>query len=426
MTEPITQPKKQRVAYIVSRFPKLTETFVLYEALALRDLGVDIHIFPLVPHEEEVQHPEIESISRNVHLVPLASWSVFSAVARLKIGSPLRYLRSLVSLFKGSGGSLSHLIRGLAIFPRACWIAAWIRRHDFDHVHAHFANHPALAARLVHDLVGVPYSFTAHGSDLHRDPRGLRTKVEASAFTVAISEYNRRFILERTGEDLGGKVDVLFCGADLARFRGSVDGAGKGEAERAGSLHIACVAALREVKGHTHLFAAIEAAKKNGTRVTCELAGDGPLRTQLAEEIRGRGLEEEVQLLGPCSRDEVQALLQRSDAIALTSILDSSGRREGIPVSLMEGMAAGLPVISSRLSGIPELVTHGESGYLPDPGDEAGLTVAIEALAADPGMRQRMGEAGRARVEADFNLGENARALAGKIRASIAARESAS
>ncbi|QDV05194.1 GDP-mannose-dependent alpha-(1-6)-phosphatidylinositol monomannoside mannosyltransferase [Planctomycetes bacterium Poly30] len=430
----MSAPTTERVAYIVSKFPKLTETFVLYEALALRDLGVEIHIFPLVPYEEKVAHPEIESLQKNVHLVPLASGAVLGAVLRLAALSPIRFARSVVSLFRGSGGSLGHFARGLAIFPRACWIAQQLKTDRFDHVHAHFANHPALAARLVHDLTSIPYSFTAHGSDLHRDPRGLRTKVEASSFTVAISEYNKRFILERTGEDLAPKIDVLFCGADLGRFQDEKASAAadpaapdagtpdpRNESQPARPFRIACVAALREVKGHTHLLAAIETARSRGVDVECELAGEGPLRARLEAEIQTRGLEHSVRLLGACQREEIRALLQRSDAIALTSILDSSGRREGIPVSLMEGMAAGLPVISSRLSGIPELVTHGESGLLVDPGDEEGLAQAIETLRADPELRQRMGRAGRLRVEQDFDLAENAAALADKIRGAILA-----
>lgn len=415
-------PPTERVAYIVSKFPKLTETFVLYEALALRDLGVEIHIFPLVPYEEKVAHPEIESLQKSVHLAPLFSGAVLGAMLSLAVRSPLRFARSVTSLLRGSGGSPGHFARGLAIFPRACWIARQLQKERFDHVHAHFANHPALAARLVHDLTSIPYSFTAHGSDLHRDPRGLRTKVEASSFTVAISEYNKRFILHRTGEDLASRIDVLFCGADLGRFqdeRAPTTEERTEDSEPKQPFRIACVAALREVKGHTHLLAAIEAARARGIDVQCELAGDGPLRARLETEIRTRGLEGSVRLLGPCQRDEIRALLGRSDAIALSSILDSSGRREGIPVSLMEGMAAGLPVISSRLSGIPELVTNGESGLLADPGDEAGLAEAIQTLAADPALRRRMGAAGRARVERDFDLKQNAAALAGKIRGAI-------
>lgn len=408
-------PSSERVAYIVSRFPKLTETFVLYEALALRDLGCEIEIFPLVPHAEDIVHAEIDSVRKNVHLAPLASFAVVSATIGAAVGSPLRFVTSLASLVRGSGGSPGHLVRGLAIFPRACWIARQLKSGEFDHIHAHFANHPALAARLVHDLTKIPYSFTAHGSDLHRDPRGLKTKVEASSFTVAISEYNRRFILERAGQELAPKIEVLFCGADLAHFRERAAAAGNGP------FRIACVAALREVKGHTHLLAAIEAARAAGLNVECELAGDGPLRSRLEAEVERRGLKGSVRLLGPCQRDEVQALLERSDAIALTSILDSAGRREGIPVSLMEGMAAGLPVISSRISGIPELVTHGEDGLLADPGDEAGLTEAITRLALDAALRTKMGASGRARVERDFDLTANAGALAARIRAAIAA-----
>ncbi|MCP5023873.1 MAG: glycosyltransferase [bacterium] len=414
---PDVSPLRPRVAYIVSKFPKLTETFVLYEALALRDQGVDVEIYPLVPHSEQVSHADVASMEDRVHRAAGLSWPILQAGLFWALGSPLRFLKCLVSLARGCGTSPALLMRGIATFPRVLWIAHHMQEAGIEHVHAHFANHPALAARIVHDLTGIQYSFTAHGSDLHRDPRGLRIKVLGSAFTIAVSQYNRRFILERVGNDLSDQVLVLFCGADIARFSPN----DRPTTQTGSPLRITCVAALREVKGHTHLLAALEQLKAKGVLFNCHFAGDGPLREALAAEIRKRGLQAHVTLLGSQTKDQIQALLSNSDTIALTSICDSLGRREGIPVSLMEGMAAELPVISSRLSGIPELVEHDVSGLLAEPGDESTLADNLLRLAVDPNLRKRMGQAGRTRVVSDFDLRNNARKLANKIRGSIEA-----
>ncbi len=414
-SEANAHPPLPRVAYIVSRFPKLTETFVLYEALALKDMGVDVDIYPLVAHIEQVHHPEVARMEDSVHRIGIFSWPVLQASLAWAFGSPLRFTKSLVSLFKGCGTSRAHLVRGIATFPRVLCMARDMRNAGIDHVHAHFANHPALAARIVHDLTDIPYSFTAHGSDLHRDPRGLRVKVQDSAFSIAVSQYNRRFILDRIGEDLSDRVIVLFCGADVAMF-GRFQ---RSTAETGSPLRIACVAALREVKGHTHLLGALEQLKASGVPFDCRLAGDGPLKESLSKEIQQRGLQAHVSLLGSQTKDQIHDLLETSDVIALTSICDSSGRREGIPVSLMEGMAAELPVLSTRLSGIPELVEHGVSGLLAEPGDETALANNLKSLATQPDLRSQMGQAGRKRVLESFDLRNNARQLANLIRGSI-------
>ncbi len=416
-SEANAHPPLPRVAYIVSRFPKLTETFVLYEALALKDMGVDVDIYPMVAHVEPVCHPEVARLEDSVHRIGTFSWPVLLACCAWAFGSPLRFTKSLVSLFQGCGTSRAHLMRGMATFPRVLHMARGMQKAGIDHVHAHFANHPALAARIVHDLTGIPYSFTAHGSDLHRDPRGLRIKVQGSAFSIAISQYNRRYILDHVGEDLSDRVIVLFCGADVATF-------GQFQRSAAGTdapLRIACVAALREVKGHTHLLGALEQLKASGIPFECRLAGDGPLRDSLAEEIQQRGLQAHVSLLGSQTKEQIHDLLETSDVIALTSICDSSGRREGIPVSLMEGMAAELPVLSTRLSGIPALAEAGVSGLLAEPGDETALANNLKSLAAQPELRFQMGRAGRKRVLASFDLRKNARQLADLIRGTMQA-----
>lgn len=403
----------RRIAYIVSRFPKLTETFVLREALALEALGAEVHVFPLVRHEERVVHPEVARLAGRVHRVGAVAPKALGALASTVCAAPRRAARAVSAMWRGVEGSPAHAVRALALLPRIVWVARELERLQVDHVHAHFATHPALAALVAREVAGVAYSFTAHGSDLHRDPRGMRAKVLGSAFTVTVSDYNKRFILEHAGADLAPRVEVLRCGVDLSSFTL------RAAEPPAPPFRIACVAALREVKGHTFLLRALRRLVDGGVDAVCELAGDGELRGRLEGEAVALGLGGRVVFLGPRTGAEVRALLARSHVAALTSIQDREGRREGIPVSLMEAMATGLPVVASDLSGIPELVQDGHDGLLATPGDAEAIAVALARLARDPALRQRLGREAERSVRARYDLGRNSAALAARIGAGL-------
>lgn len=403
-----------RVAYIVSRFPKITETFVLREALALEALGAEVHVFPLVKHEEKVVHPEAARLVGRVHRVGLLSPRIWMAVLGTVFGSPRRTLRAMGSIVRGVEGSIAHSLRAFVLFPRVIWVASELRRLGVQHVHAHFATHPTLAALVARELSDVPYSFTAHGSDLHRDPRGMRAKLQGSAFTVTVSDYNKRFIMDHAGEDLESRVEVIRCGVDPTIFP-------RRTAEPPmPPFRIACVAALREVKGHTHLLNALRIVVDQGFDVVLELAGEGRRRGLLEVEVANLRLEGRVIFHGALQSADVRALLERSHAAALTSIQDREGRREGIPVSLMEAMAMGLPVVASALSGIPELVEDGSNGLLAAPGDDFGIADALTRLIKDGELRHRLGTQAHETVSRRYDLRRNAEELAERIAAGLA------
>jgi colanic acid/amylovoran biosynthesis glycosyltransferase len=277
-----------------------------------------------------------------------------------------------------------------------------------EHVHCHFANHPALAGWLIHRLVGIPYSFTAHGSDLHVDRTMLPTKVAEAAFVVTISGDNRNVIEHAAGSRAVGKVEVIHCGVDPAAFE---------QVERTadGPLRIVAIGTLHEVKGQAHLIDACRRLAERGIDFTCRFIGEGPDRDALAARIERSGLTDRVQLVGRMTSDGVAAELAAADVLVAPSVPTRGGKREGIPVVLMEAMATGLPVVASRLSGIPELVTDGVDGLLVPPGDDEALAQALERLAADRALRRRLGGAGRATVLRDFDVDRNAAALAARF-----------
>ena len=404
-----------RVAYVMSRFPKVTETFVLFEMLALEELGFEVEVFPLLREHERVVHAEARVLVERAHYCSLFSWRVLAAQLHWLARRPVAYLGTLAAVLARTLPSPNYLAGALAFFPKSALFAREMRAAGVQHVHAHFANHPALAALIAHRLAGIPFSFTAHGSDLHVDQTALAWKIAGSAFAVTVSEYNREFVRERAGAAAAEKVRVIHCGAD-ARI-----------AVRAGeaasdAFEILCVAALREVKGHRHLLDACVLLRDAGLRFRCDLVGSGELEREIRARIEAAGLGAHVRLLGPLSHDDVLARMRAAHALVLPSVLDRDGRREGIPVTLMEAMACGLPVVTSRISGIPELVEDGRSGLLAPPGDARALADALRRLADSPALRAELGRGARQQVERDFDLRAGARRLGEEILRARAAR----
>ncbi|MEE8164175.1 MAG: glycosyltransferase, partial [Myxococcota bacterium] len=262
-----------RVAYVMSRFPKLTETFVLDEILELERNGIAVEVFPLWRERADVVHPEARPIVARAHFTPTLDAAILRDNFRCMATTPLLYLRTFATLVRANLRSARFLIAALAIFPKACSFALRMQALGVRHVHAHFASHPAAAAFVVGRLSSIPWSFTAHGSDLHREQAMLREKVAEARFVVAISEYNRRLILDCVGDRFADKVSVIHCGVDPECYT-------QGFSE-SGALEIACIGTLHAVKGQHVLLDACALLSARGIEWRCHLIGDGPDRREL-------------------------------------------------------------------------------------------------------------------------------------------------
>jgi glycosyltransferase involved in cell wall biosynthesis len=278
------------------------------------------------------------------------------------------------------------------------------------HVHCHFSNHPAAAGFVINRLTGIPYSFTAHGFDLHVDRHMLCEKVAEAAFVVAVSEYNRKLILEECGERSRSRLTVIHCGVDTGLFRP------RERAAAARPFSILCVGTLHEVKGQAYLVETCRLLVEAGVDVTCTLVGDGPDRTTLVRQITTAGLEGRVAVAGRRTRAEVAELIGRAHVLVSPSVPTAEGKREGIPVVLMEAMASGVPVVASGISGIPELVEDGKTGLLVPPRDPSALASALHRLHDDPAFRESLARAGREMVEREFDVRKNAGDLVHRFR----------
>ena len=410
----MTPARPLTVAYVMSRFPKLTETFILSELVAMDRLGVRVELHPLLRQRGEPVQPAAEPWIERAHYLPFLSGPILRTQWRYLRDRRRRrrYVRALLDMIAGTWRSPNFLIGGIGIFPKTAHMADGMLQEGVEHVHCHFANHPALAGWLIHRLTGLPYSFTAHGSDLHVDRTMLPTKVAEAAFVVAISRDNRSVIESEVGSRASGKVEVIHCGIDRGVFT---------QAERSpgGPLRIVAVGTLHEVKGQRYLIDACRLLKERGVPFSCRIIGDGPDHEALASAIEGAGLSDDVTLVGRVTSDAVADELRAADVLAAPSVPTSGGKREGIPVVLMEAMASGLPVVASRLSGIPELVTDGVDGLLVPAGDASALADALATLAASPETRTRFGLAGRQTIAREFDVEVNASRLRDRILAVV-------
>jgi colanic acid/amylovoran biosynthesis glycosyltransferase len=390
-----------RIAYVVSRFPDPSETFVLRElnAVERRD-GVDVELFVLFPPKDPFVHPEAERwVGRAQRASPAAA-----AIGTLwwLARRPLRMTRALVDVVAGHWRKPERLLRALIACTAAAAHARTMRRQQIDHIHAHFATYPALAAWLAGRLIDVPYSFTAHAHDIYIDQLHLGTLVREAQAVAVISEFNRSF-LEPYGAGSTTPVHLVRCGVIPTAY------AFRPRALPAdGPLRAICVATLNELKGHAVLLDALAMGGAELERIQLDLVGSGPLEASLRAQVARLGLERRVHFHGTRSEDEVAELLDAADLFVLASVVASSGQMDGIPVALMEALAAGLPVIASRLSGIPELVRDGETGLLARPGDGVDLADAFRRLLADPAGAATRARAGRRLIEAEFDIERSA------------------
>lgn len=378
---------------MVSRFPTDSETFVVREmnALADRHPDVELGLGSLFSSTTPFLHPSAERWLGRLHRPGIGEAAAASMHWLLR--RPAACSGAVAAVIASSWRSPRILLRSLVTLPLA---AAHARRlaGTADHVHAHFAAYPTLAAWLIRRLTGIPYSFTAHAYDLFVDQSLLDRKLSEARFAVAISEYNRRF-LDRYQGSPPTPVHVIHCGIELDQYP---------FAPRAipadGPVLAACVATLEPKKGHEVLLEALAGGGAALARIELELVGDGPLRERLEQRSRQLGLSGRVRFRGSLNESEVAATLARADLFVLPSIIAPDGQMEGLPVALMEALATGLTAVSTRQSGIPELIRDGVTGYLAEPGDPSDLARALErALSADldPAL-------GRAIVEEQFDI----------------------
>jgi len=400
--------REYALGYVTMRFPLLSETFVIQELRMVREQGIPACVFSLAAPTDPLCHPEASRLLPHCFRLPFAfSWSLWGAVARMLRRRPLLVLGLLGRVVAGTWRRPGVLLRTLALFPKSLLLAECVQRYRIRHLHAHFANYPTTAAWIASELTGAGFSFTAHAHDIFVDQSLLAQKLRRATAAFPISDYNRR-LLEEVGGAECCPLHVVHMGADLARCQPRPTAVGNGR-----PLRILSVARLDPMKGLHHLIQACHLLDQQAMGVECIIAGAGAERTRLERLVGSLSLQGKVHLVGWADSRRVAELLAWADVFALPCVRTASGKQDGIPVALMEAMACGLPVVSTTISGIPELVRPG-CGLLVAPGDVVALAQALEGL-SDARVRARLAGAGRRLVAREFDARANAVVMAGHL-----------
>ena len=384
-----------RIAYLVKRYPRFSETFIVNEILAHEAAGVEVEIFSLYPHSETHVQEEVAHVRAPVTYLNEGSargQGLQDAITEAQALIPELPAR----LAKLGETDARHLYQGIRLAVEA-------RRRGFDLIHAHFATAAASVARCAAALAGLPYSFTAHAKDLFHDSVShdvLAVKIADAACVVTVSDFNVAWLTERFPW-AAGRIHRIYNGLELDKFPFSPP------ALRPRSRTIVSVGRLVEKKGFDRLIDACAVLASSGVEFDCKIVGTGELEGALTAQIERLGLQGRVRLLGPRPRREVIEILGDAAVFAGSYAVGDDGNRDGLPTVLVEAMAVGTPCVATAVTGVPEAVTNEETGLLIPPDDIAALANALRRVLEDGDLADRLARAARRQVEQHFDIRRN-------------------
>ena len=384
-------------AYLHECFPDPTKTFVYREVAAMAELGMVPAVFSIRrPSEEEQQR--MEALQFETRYLP--SEPELRALIEQERESFSRAQRKALSHWRGQKGDSTRVFEAL-------WLGRELKRLGIRHVHAHFAGMASRTAWLVRELWGIGYSFTGHADDIfspEQKPITLEMLVRDARCIATETDFSRAR-LEREFAAASGKTRRVFNGI---RF----DEAAPAPAESAGPPRIASVGRLVEKKGFPDLIQACAQLRDQGVAFACDIVGGGPLESELRGAISELRLEGHVHLHGAQPQSFVRQILAGARLFSLAAQMEGDGGSDNLPTVIMEAMAVGLPVVSTRIAGIPEMVEDGETGRLVESRQPAALADAMAAYLADAELSRRQGARGRERARVKFDVQASACQLA--------------
>jgi len=395
--------QKNIVGFVLKGYPRLSETFIVNEILLLERLGYRLHIFALRNPGEAKVHEAVNQVQATVTYVPDYFWSFLFAFLGANLRLCARRPRSYLPAFRFA--AMRSLRRWSSSTIKRFAQAAYLVENclcgtSVSHLHAHFSHGPTTVAFFAAWLNNSTYSFSAHAKDIYlQENIFLRLKIERAKFVVTCTEFNRRHLAKVGGEN--ARIYRSYHGTDLHLFSPS------GARQRTSRPMILSVGRFVAKKGFSVLLQALHLLRRQGIEFDAKLIGGGPLHEQLTQLNEKLTLQDRVELLPQMTQTELISYYRLADMFVLACQVQKNGDRDGIPNVLVEAMAMELPVISTAISGIPELIEQGVHGYLVPERNPDALAAKMRVLLRQPEMAERFGRAGRVRIEANFDSGDN-------------------
>jgi len=408
--DPGSAPRLPRVGYVLKKFPRYSETFILREILALEAHGVPIQVISLNQPRDGRFHAGLARLGHTVDYLPEKAGSKALQAGRALLPTDARGRAVFTDLFwecidRGDPALTGYLLQALHVAHRA-------RALELDHLHAHFATSSSEVARMAARLAGISWSMTCHAKDIYADEvdrDGLDRKLRDAAFVVTVCEANRAFLVDRHPGSVD-RLTVLYNGVDVDHVTAP---AAELDAERfASPVDILAVGRFVEKKGFGLLLDALARLHATRSGLRARILGDGELLEPMRARVRELGLADVVDLPGAASSVQVRAAMRTATLLACPSVVAANGDQDALPTVLLEAQASGLPVVATDVGGIPEIVDGGRAGILVAPDTDA-LADGIARLLDDPAARSRLVAAGREQVDRLFDLERNASRLAG-------------
>lgn len=394
-----------KVCYLLKRYPRLSQTFIVNEMLALKRLGVDLVIVASKGSDEALIHEKCDALDAPVYYMPQPSAELLKQISVTQYEKLADPPKNLDLEAMAGGRSQKDFFTRLQV----AMTIPLIQSLGIDHIHGHFATWGAAAGSMMSALTGIPFSFTAHARDIfHQSIQNdqLAERIAQARFTITVSDYNKRYLEEiLRAHGKSGKIIRLYNGMDLKALRA------EGGAKEAGLF--VSVGRLVQKKGFQYLIEACKHLKGLGKPFHCVIIGEGEERPALENLLARYQLEKELSFLGAKSQGEVLDIIRRATAFVLPCIVTEDGDRDGLPTVILEAMALGTPVISTDIAGIPEMISDGQSGLLVPEKDARRLAGAMGKLLDSEGDRERYAAAARAKAVEDFDLHHNAMKLKG-------------
>lgn len=390
----------QKIAYIISRFPVLTETFITREIVEVKRKGVDVVIFSLRnPKHNYNIHVAAPDLIKNTHYIPyLFSFETLKAVVYYLITSPVTLIMLVARIFRTHMNNPALLLKTLAIFPKALTISLTIKDLGVEKIHAHWATIPTTVAWIVSNLNNIDFTFTAHAWDIFKYDTMLHEKITDAKKVITCTNYNKQYLIEKFPDIDPDKIAVVYHGMDFNQFTPL-----KNKENRI--FTILSIGRLSEKKGFQFLLKASLLLHERGIPFLCRIIYvKGDFEKQIFHIFENLRLSEYVEFIPEMPQERLIDYYNSADCFVLPCIITKTGDRDGIPNVIIEALAMELPVVTTSISGIPEVIKDRETGLIINQESAEDLASALEELYTDKKLRERLGKAGKELAYKQFEI----------------------